>query len=202
MNLPNVNPFSSQLRLLGGSKGVLLHLALVAVFGVFLPWKKGIEFFDPVILSAYACLGVLFAAPIAAQAFADVRPESMSAAIARIAAAVLYGECVVIAFLGAGIATVYFTHRHSVFFAPDLVGLGFAALLGLTGSFAFAALAAWISLRFSAAAARGALRMMFLLLLFLFFFRSQWLPDVAEMGALLCLGIGLAAMFGIRSQLR
>src|SRR6266404_9994083 len=80
---------------LGGFKGVLIHIGLIGVFGVFLPWRRGIEFLDPVMLSAYACLGVLFAAPTAAQAFADSRPTSINAAIARILAAVLYGECIV-----------------------------------------------------------------------------------------------------------
>ncbi len=187
---------------LGGMKGLLIHVALIGVFGVFLPWKRGIEFLDPVMLSAYACLGVLFAAPTAAQAFADSRPTSIIAAIARISVAVLYGECIVAAFLLSGIATVYATHRHSFFFAPDLAGLAMAGLLGLTASFAFASVAAWITLRFSATAARGALRVMFLLLLFVYFFRAQWLPDVAGLGVLLCLVVAAAAVFGVRALVK
>ena len=183
---------------LGGFKGVLIHIGLIGVFGVFLPWRRGIEFLDPVMLSAYACLGVLFAAPAAAQAFADRRPQSMADALARIAIAVLYGECIVLAFLGTGLATVYLTHRHTVFFAPDLAGLAWAAALGLAASFALAALAAWITLRFSSAVARVALRIIFLLLLFVFFFRAQWLPDVAGLGVLLCLGIAAVALSRMR----
>lgn len=53
----------------GRYRVILVHVALVAVFGVFLPWMKGIDFLDSVMTAAYACLGVLFAAPAAAQAF-------------------------------------------------------------------------------------------------------------------------------------
>jgi hypothetical protein len=60
----------------GGLRVFVIHLLLVGVFGVYLPWTKGIEFLDPVITAAYACLGVLFAAPAAAQSFAEDRPHS------------------------------------------------------------------------------------------------------------------------------
>src|SRR5712691_3017664 len=61
----------------GGLRTVLIHVALVAVFGVYLPWQKGLDFLDPVITTAYACLSVLFAAPAAAQAFAAGRAGSL-----------------------------------------------------------------------------------------------------------------------------
>src|SRR6185437_705197 len=83
---------------------ILIHAALIAVFGVALPWSKGIGFIDPVITSAYACLGILFAAPAAAQAF-EQRPRSAKEAFARIGLAVLYGEAMAIAMLGAGRAS-------------------------------------------------------------------------------------------------
>src|SRR5262245_14842024 len=76
----------------GGARTVLIHVALLAVFGVFLPWQKGLDFLDSVITTAYASLGVLFAAPAAAQAFAEGRLDSPKAALARVLVAVIYGE--------------------------------------------------------------------------------------------------------------
>ena len=43
-----------------------VYLVVIAIFGVFLPWQRGRDFLDAVILGAYACLGVVFAAPAAA----------------------------------------------------------------------------------------------------------------------------------------
>ena len=183
-----------------GPRIIMLHIAIVALFGVWWPWMKGIEFLDPVFLLAYACLGILFAAPTAAQAFAGDRPQSMSGAIARIAVAVIYGELMAGLILLAGLMTVYTTRR--VPFAPELDSLALAAALGVAGSIALAAVAAWITLRFSGTAARGALRAIFLLLLVLFFFKSRWLPEVAGAGALLCLAVAAAAMFAVKTALK
>lgn len=189
-------------RLGGWGRITGIHLPLIALFGVFLPWRRGIEFLDPVLMTAYGCLGILFAAPAAAQAFAaEWRERSMAEAMARIAVAVLYGECVAALFVSAGLATVYLTHRQSALFGVDWTTLATAMVLGLMAAFALAATAGWISLQFSAGVARGALRTIFLLLLFLFFFRSQWLPDVAARGTLVCLGWAALATWALRRGL-
>src|SRR5271167_2876472 len=44
-----------------------MHLVLLAVFGILLPWLKGVEFMDPALPAIYACLGPLFAAPALVQ---------------------------------------------------------------------------------------------------------------------------------------
>ena len=181
---------------------ILIHVALVVVFGVFLPWSKGLEFLDPVITAAYACLGILFAAPAAAQSFVGERPRAMAEAMARILMAVLYGECVAAAMLLTGFATVYLTHLHRTMFAPELQTLAAAGALGLTGSLALAAGAAYISLRFSADVAKAALRMIFVLILFAFLYRSQRLPDVAATGAWMCLVVASAEMLALWLALR
>ena len=64
------SPFARYVR------GAFIYLVLLIAFGVFLPWQKGLDFFDPALLAAYACLGVVFAGPAAAQAF-DNKPESL-----------------------------------------------------------------------------------------------------------------------------
>jgi hypothetical protein len=180
-----------------GWRGLLIHLLVIGTFGIFLPWMRGIEFLDPVMLSAYACLGILFAAPAAAQAFAAERPASMAEVTARIAVAVMYGEVMVIAILMAAFATVYLTHTFLPI-APDLPGLAEANGFGIAASFAMAAVAGWIAIRFSAAAARSIMRVMFLGLLVLFFFYSRWLPDVVGLGALVALAVAAVALIALR----
>jgi len=177
---------------------ILVHIAVVVVFGVFLPWWLGVQFLDPVTIAAYACLGVLFAAPAAAQAFAGPRPQSLREALARIVIATLYGELMAVAILLAGFGTIFMTPARA-FLTLDFVSLGEAGALGLAGSFALASIAALIGLLLPPGAARMALRVIFLTLLMLFFFRSRWLPDVAVIGSLVCVGAALAAIAAVRN---
>lgn len=177
-------------------RGVLIHLALIAVFGVFLPMWKGIDFLDSVILSAYACLAILFAAPAAAEAFAASRPASFQAAMAKVAIALIYAEFMTVAILGTGLATVYSRTHFPV--PPDFETLAVSAIFGFAAAAAMASIAGWLALRFSSGIARGVLRVLFLGLLLVFFYRSRWLPDVAARGAAISVGIAIAALLAIR----
>lgn len=187
----------SRIGLGGGFRGVLIHLLVIGTFGIFLPWMRGIDFLDPVMLAAYACLGILFAAPAAAQAFAAERPACMAEVLARIAVAAIYGEVMVIAILMPAFATIYLTHPYLPI-APDLPGLLKANAFGLTASIAMAAIAGWVAIRFSAVAARSMMRVMFLGLLVLFFFYARWLPDAVGAGAIVALLVALVALIGLR----
>ncbi len=172
---------------------ILLHLALIAIFGVLVPQRKGIEFLDPVMISAYACMGVIFAAPAAAAAFAKGRPQSMKEAFARAAKAAGYGEGLALVMLVAGVATVNLS-RAGRLRLPELDTLGESALLGITATIAVVIFAGWMTLRFSAGAARTGVRAVLLLLLLAFFLRSQRLPEVALRGAALSVALsGLMA---------
>jgi hypothetical protein len=180
----------------GGFRIIAIHLALVAMFGVFLPWTKGLDFLDPVMTTAYVSLGVLFAAPAAAQAFAEGGAPSLKQILARIFVAAVYGEAMAVAMLVAGVATVSVTHRRLLL--PVLDTLASGGALGLSASLALASVAGWVTLRYSAAAARTAMRLIFLALLAAFFLRSRWLPDVAGTGALISLAVSAAALIALR----
>jgi hypothetical protein len=178
---------------------VILYVALIAVFGVLLPWTKGLDFLDPVMTSAYACLGVLFAGPASAEAFAEKPPDSMPAALRRVAKAVMYGEGLALAMLIAGVATVSATRGRRLRL-PDPDVLVQAGLLGLMASTALALLAGWITLRFSHGAARRALRFVFLAMLVAFYFWSRWLPDAALRGAAVAAVLAGAMVLVLRRQ--
>jgi hypothetical protein len=182
-----------------GLRAILIHLLVIAVFGVALPWMRGIEFLDPVMTAAYACLGLLFSAPAVAQGFALARPSSMTEAMVRIAIAVTYGEAMAITILLLGFATVYATNRFAP--PPDVLSLAEACALGITASVALTSIAAWITLQFSAGIARNTMRVLFLLLLYLFFLKARWLPDIAIQGSIMCVGVAILAIFAIRRQL-
>jgi hypothetical protein len=164
------------------ARSALIYAVLLIAFGVFLPWRKGLDFFDPALLSAYACMGIIFAGPAAAQAFEN-RPESVPQALAWIATAAGFGEAIAVAMLACGLLTV----RLSVPvlpFGPDVASLANSLVLGLTASVALAALGAWVAVRFSLGAARVVLRLLLLILAAAFFLKSRSLPEAASTAAI------------------
>jgi hypothetical protein len=191
------NPFKIELQLLlrriGLSRPVVwrtlvLHLIVLAAFGVVLPWAKGVEFMDPALPTIYACLGALFGAPALVQMLREGNPAwpdvEWEATAAKIAVATVYGEATSLAILVLGIVTVLALHPQAYLFLPDPILLGEAMLLGLASTLALTALAAWITLQFSARVATSVLRLLFLFLFALFLLRSWWLPGIAGLGAL------------------
>jgi hypothetical protein len=178
----------------------IIYVLLILAFGIAVPASKGLGFFDPTLLAAYACLGTIFAGPAAAQKFVE-RPVSFRQAIRWIVRAVLFGELIAVAILASGVATVYYTSRGG-FFPPDLVTLGYSLWLGLAACLALASLAAWIAVEFSAVAARMALRVVFVGLLALYYLRGAWLTDVAPIGILICLMAAVTFTMLLRHALR
>jgi hypothetical protein len=194
---PQMETLLNEIRLflsrIGTLRSILLHLALLAAFGIWIPRLKGLDFLDTQVLAAYVCLGLIFAAPATAQAFPEAFSTSFQQAKARIFVSVLYGEIVVLALLGAGIATVYLTNRGGFVPSPDWETLAKCAIFGLGASAMLASLAAWTTLRFSRRVAMICLRLAFFGLLILFFYRGQRLPDVGLTAAAACLVVtGLA----------
>ncbi len=74
------------------------------------------------------------------------------------------------------------------------------ALLGLVGSIALALLAGWMTLRFSAGAARYGMRAIFLGLLLLFLFQAQRLPDVPLRGVELSVALSALMVILLRRE--
>lgn len=173
---------------IGTLRSILLHLALLLAFGMWIPRMKGVDFLDSQVLGAYACLGLIFAGPAAAQAFPEGFP-SFKRAMARVFASVLYGELVVAALLAAGIGTVYLTRHGGFVPTPDWDTLARCALFGLGGSALLASMAAWITVGFSRRIAMICQRLAFFGLLILFYYRGRWLPDVSLAGAVVCLAL-------------
>ena len=175
---------------------VLVHIAVVGIFGILLPRWLGFRFLNPVTLTAYCCFGVLFAAPVSAESFGVERPKSGRDAMIRVAWAAGYGEAMAIVLLGAGIATLYFSPARA--FVVDARELAQPLLLGLAATIAMAAIAALVALLIPSRAARGlALRVIFLALLILFFFDSQRLPEIVTQGTIVCAAVAALALMAL-----
>jgi hypothetical protein len=179
-------------------RAAILHLILVAIFGVFIPLRKGLGFLEPIMITAYACLGVLFAAPAAASAFSKGRPQTMREAGVRAAKAVGYGEGLALVMLVVGVITVSVAHGRTLF--PELDVLGLGAALGLSASIALALFSGWMTLRFSGPAARMGLRVIFVGLLVLFVFRGERLPEIPVRGVELSVALSALMVILLRRE--
>jgi len=183
-----------------GIRVITVYLLLIGIFGVFLPWQKGRDFLDSMILGAYVCLGVVFAAPVAASGFEN-HPTTRKA-MARVGISVLYGELVAGTLLLLGLITVYVSRSGGIVVGPDLRSLADCSLFGLMLSLAVSMTAVWLSVRFSPSVAKGGVRLIFLGLLAAFYLRSGWLPVVALRGAEIALLAAIVFLLALRRTLR
>lgn len=171
-------------------------LVLLAL-GVVLPYVKGPDFLDAVVLGTYLCLSVLFAAPAAVAAFESPAP-SFQAALARVAKCVLFGTLMTYVMLVVGVVVVYVTHVIVV--GPDLQAVGETAVFAVMLALAVTSAVAWISLRYSPKAGKATARIViFLVLLPLFALNSRRLPDVALTGAAISAVCAMASLLLLRS---
>jgi hypothetical protein len=175
--MPTTHLLKTEAARLAGARAWATNLLILVVFGVGLPLLKGLNFFDPLILGAYTCLGAVFASPAAASNWAEpgVAERSLATAQARIVVCVAYGEAMALGMTALGIATVYFSHLGGLFFLPALDSLMETAVFGLVLTVALSTMAVWLTLRYSAGVAKLLLRMVFLGLLASFFLLGRYL---------------------------
>ncbi|MEO5923548.1 MAG: hypothetical protein ABIR70_06955 [Bryobacteraceae bacterium] len=152
-------------------------------FALWLPWQKGVSFLDSTVLGAYACLGVVFAAPRVASGISVFK-------------AVRDGFLMSWAMLVTAVALIYFTR--TVVVGPDFQTLGEIGVFGLALSAAGSSIVAFTAARASVGTAKLMARLLLLGLLGLFYFRSGWLPEVALIAAGICSGIAAIFLFLLR----
>jgi hypothetical protein len=159
---------------------ILPQLLLLGIFGLWLPLQKGISFLDPMILGAYACLGVVFSAPSVASG-------------APVSSSVRNGLLLSWLMLLCGIAAIYLTR--TVPFGPNLASLAECGLFGVALSTAASLVVAFTAKRASPGTAKVVARLLLLALLAVFYFWSGWLTEVALMGA--AISAGVAGLFAL-----
>ena len=157
------------------SRQALTILLAVAVFGIGLPWIKGLAFLNPILILCYACLGVLFIAPASTDLGAQhLPPRPMLASMASLVA---YGYALSLLMLISGITTVNFIHWSGHVITPRVRFLAAALLLGLSTCFTLIACGIALGITQGATAARTALRTGLLLLVLVLAFGSRGIPE-------------------------
>lgn len=143
----------------------LLLIVTVALFGVLVPWLKGFDFLDPLIVLCYACLGVLYVAPAAAEAFGKQAAESRQAALRKMITLVAYGSGVSLFMLFSGIVTVNATEWHGRFVSPRATLLLAAFMLSITACAGVVAITAVIASSYGPKVSKSMIRIVLLVFL-------------------------------------
>jgi hypothetical protein len=159
------------------AKQALLILGIVVVFGICLPWYKGLDFLDPVIIAAYALLAVFFVAPASAEAFAGHQATSSTEFLRRCGTLLAYGWGIAVLVLAAGLTSVNFRMWHGHPLLPAGSFLVAVLLLALTLSAVVIVLSALLARRMTAKSIKGFFRLVFLVALLVIGFGNRLLPD-------------------------
>jgi hypothetical protein len=160
------------------ARQALILVSVVLIFGVLVPWYKGVTILQPTVLMAYALMALLFVAPAASEFWSAIpSPASRSAVLGRTAAIVGYGWGIAVVMLTTALVTLNLLNRSERAFIPPRAFLTAALLFSLTASAAVAVICALFSSRFSAATTKAIVRAVFLLALFVLAFGSRVLPE-------------------------
>lgn len=160
------------------ARQALILLSVVLIFGVLVPWYKGVTILQPTVILAYALMALLFVAPAAAEFWSAIpSPPSGSVVLGRIAAIVGYGWGIAVAMLATALVTLNLVNRTERFFLPPRAFLTAIFLFSLTAAAAVAVVCALVSSRFSGETTKAIVRAFFLLVLFGLAFGSRILPE-------------------------
>ena len=172
-----------------------INVALWPTLGVVVPYVRGPEFLDTVILGTYLCLSIVFAGPAAVEAFSSPPPE-FSTALTRVARCAAYGILMSFSVTIVALGVVYATHP--VVVGPDLPALLQTAVFAVLLTLALVSTVGWISVRHSPRAGKRVSRLLFMGLLLLFLLNSRRLPDVTLTGSLIAAAGAAASLLLLR----
>lgn len=150
------------------------------LFGIYVPYRRGIDFFDTLLLLPYAWISFLFCAPVVIDSlYAEGRGGGVS--LGPLVRGVVYGWCCGLMIVAMGIATVNFTQKMPrTVFPPPAVLLS-ALVISLLGCGFVAGISAWISFREDKAEhSKKKVRIGFLLFLCAVWFIPGWLSTESQ----------------------
>lgn len=172
---------------------VLLVVAIVGAFGVLVPYYKGSGFLDRRLIIAYGCLGAVIAGPTASDAFTRDEPGG---AIGKLVRAWLISWLFAAWLLALAIITVNLTTRHDRLLLPRAAFLAAVGCFSITAAAAAATLGATLTRKLSAPNIKATFRVLFLVLIAVFFLVDRFATVSLTTAALTRLLWVLSGVFG------
>lgn len=157
-------------------RDAILTVFVFLMFGIYVPYRRGIDFFDTLLLVPYTCISFLFCAPVVIDSiYSEGRGGGVS--LKQLVRGIAYGWCCGLVIVGTGIATVNFTLSQPRAVLPPVAVLLSALVVSLLGCGFVAGLSAWVSFREDKPEdSKRRMRVAFLALLCAVWFIPGWLP--------------------------
>ena len=149
---------------------------ILLTFGIYVPYRRGIDFFDTLLLVPYTCISFLFCAPLVIDSiYAGGRT---GVTLRQLIRGVAYGWCCGLVIVSTGILTVNLTAGMPRTVLPPAAVLLSALIVSFFGCGFVAGLAALLSFREdNPMDAKRQIRIGFLLGLCALWFLPGWLPQ-------------------------
>ena len=142
------------------ARQIILIVAIIGAFGILVPMYKGLDFLDPRLIVAYACLSAVIAAPIVTDTFSQPSENDRLLDLLR---AWLYSWAFAAILLTVAFITLNVKHGHGRIILPRTSFLVAVECLSLTLAGAAAGIGALLAMRFSAPNVKAGFRAIFLL---------------------------------------
>ncbi len=153
-----------------------VNLFVIAAFGIAVPWRRGFDFYDPLLILLYSFIALLFAAP----AITDLLGSDWTGSttlLARIFASAIFGWSAFCLILFLGIATVNVQYGAGRLLIPQWNILGASLALSLTACLSVSALGALFTVVLDPTSAKLILRGGFVAVLAAFLFGGRFIPE-------------------------
>ena len=154
------------------------HFLALAVFGLLVPLRQGLDFLDVMFLLAYACLPCLFAAPLVAESVASRRiPPPQEGYFSQVLTPVIFALGWLVLILATGFITVNSASRIPRIVLPPAAVLFNIVALSVALTLLAGALTGWLSLNIGTVKlAKAHSRRLFLLMLVLVLLWARLAP--------------------------
>lgn len=172
---------------------LLLILAIVGAFGVLVPIYKGLDFLDPRLIVAYACLSAVIAAPIVTDKFAGQAEDNPLSSLLLVW---LYSWAFAACLLAMALFTVNVANWRGRIVLPRTSFLIAAECLSLTVAATVVGLGALLARRYSAANVRAGFRAVFLMVVMALFLADRYGALSMTAGVMTRLLFILSSLFG------
>ncbi len=150
--------------------GIVPFLVTVIIFGIFVPWWKGIEFFDPLLLLVSFLVPAVFVTPVATEERVGLTSKG------RVEHSFLYSGLMTLLIAFHGVAVVNVTHWFGHLLLPPS-GVLISGLLVAIGTELFLALGSvWLFQRSGAKRTRLVVRSIFFVLLGMYLYLFRFAP--------------------------
>jgi hypothetical protein len=160
----------------GGFRGVILNIVVIGAFGVAIPWRKGLDIFDPFIVFAYSLIPLLYVIPAISDLLGGSSGRDFDGVRAKAVASAVYSWMILLIIYVLSIITINLLYRLRFLHPPWLL-MGSAALFGFAVALLAAAATALVAVLFSPGAARSAMRLCVLGVLLMFVLSGRWMPQ-------------------------